>query len=229
MEDIEIINLWKSYDKKLNENLLLNRKNAEEITKMKAQSLLSSMKPLKIFTILFGIIWVGLGAIVLSNIYLYDFVEANKFFLFSATIQIGLTAIALFIYLYQLILIYQADVSEAILETQEKLAGLKSSTLWVARILFLQLPVWTTFYWNESMLENGNAFLYIVQAVVTLSFTFVAVWLFRNIKYENRDKRWFRIIFNGKEWTPVINSMELLSQIDEYRIENKTTKENAGT
>ena len=188
MEDIEIINLWKSNDKKINENLLLNRKNAEEIIKMKAQSLLSSMKPIKIFTVLVGLFWVGFGTIFLSNIYFFAFVEANKFFLFSATIQVGLTAIALFIYLYQLILIYQVDVSEAILETQEKLASLKSSTLWITRILFLQLPIWTTFYWNESMFENGNWFLWVIQGIVTLSLTYVAVWLFFNIKYESRNK-----------------------------------------
>jgi len=222
MEDIEIINLWKSNDKKINESILLNRKNAEEITKMKAQSLLSSMKPIKLFTVLVGILWVGLGMIVLSNIYFYAFGKANKFFLFSATIQVGLTAIALFIYLYQLILIYGVDLSKAILATQEKLTNLKSSTLWVARILFLQLPVWTTFYWNESMLENGNWFLWIIQGIVTLSLTYVAVWLFFNIKYENRNKKWFRLIFTGDEWTPVINSMELLSQIEEYRIDGKT-------
>lgn len=222
MEDIEIINLWKSNDNKIHENLLLNRKNAEEITKMKAQSLLSTMKPIKIFTVLVGIFWVGLGIIVLSNIYFYAFVEANKFFLFSATIQVGLTSIALSIYLYQLILIYQVDVSEAILETQEKLASLKSSTLWVARILFLQLPVWTTFYWNESMLENGNLFLWIIQGFITLSFTCAALWLFFNIKHENRNKKWFKFIFSGKEWTPLINSMELLNQVDEFKTENKT-------
>ena len=66
------------------------------------------------------------------------------------------------------------------------------------------------------MLENGNAFLYIVQAVVTLAFTYIAVWLFLNIKYENRNKKWFKLIFSGKEWSPVIKSMELLSQLDEY-------------
>ena len=225
MEDIEIINLWKSYDKKLNENLLLNRKNAEEITKIKAHSLLSSMKPLKIFTMLIGIIWVGFVDVLIINL----FYIANPFFLISAGIQSLLTTLAIGIYLYQLIIIHQVDISEPILATQEKIASLKSTTLWVARILFLQFPVWTTFYWNESMLENGNTFLYILQVIVTLSFTFVAVWLFRNIKYENRHKKWFKIIFNGKEWAPVINSMELLSQIDEYRIENKTTKGNAST
>jgi len=228
MEDIEIINLWKSNDKKINENLLLNRKNAEEIIKMKAQSLLSSMKPIKTFTIMIGVLWVSLGTVVLGNIYFDAFSEANKFFLFSATIQVGLTAIALFLYLYQLITIHQVDITEPILKTQEKLASLKASTLWVARILFLQLPVWTTFYWNGSMLENGNWFLFIIQGTITFLFTYVAIWLFFNIKFENRDKKWFRLIFNGKEWTPLMKSLELLGQTDEYKTESKP-EQNAST
>ena len=225
MEDIEIINLWKSYDKKLEENLLLNRKNVEDITKMKVQSLLASMKLLKVFTILIGIIWVGFLDVLIINL----FHIASPFFLISAGILVLLNKLAIGLYLYQLILIHHVDISEPILATQDKLVRLKSTTLLVARLLFLQLPLWTTFYWNESMLENGNIVLLILQIVVTLLFTFAAVWLFRNIKYENRDKKWFRLIFNGKEWSPVIKSMELLSQIDEYRIENKTANKNGGT
>jgi len=200
---------------------LLNRKNAEEIIKMKAQSLLSSMKPIKTFTIMIGVLWVSLGTVVLGNIYFDAFSEANKLFLFSATIQVGLTAIALFLYLYQLITIHQVDITEPILKTQEKLASLKASTLWVARILFLQLPVWTTFYWNGSMLENGNWFLWIFQGIVTLLFTYAAIWLFLNIKHENKDKKWFRLIFKGKEWTPLMESMELLNKIKAFKTEEK--------
>ncbi len=225
MEDIEIINLWKSYDKKLEENLLLNRKNVEDITKMKVQSLLASMKLLKVFTILVGILWVGFLDVLIINL----FHIASPFFLVSAGILVLLNKLAIGLYLYQLIVIRQVDISEPILATQDKLARLKSTTLLVTRILFLQLPLWTTFYWNQGMLENRNIVLLILQIVVTLLFTFAAVWLFRNIKYENRDKKWFRLIFNGKEWSPVIKSMELLSQIDEYRIENKTANENAST
>ena len=225
MEDIEIINLWKSYDKKLNENLLLNKKNAEEITKIKAQSLLSSMKPLKIITILVGIIWVGFVDVLIINL----FHIASPFFLISAGILVLLNKLAIGIYLYQLIIIHQVDINEPILATQEKIASLKSTTLWVARILFLQLPLWTTFYLNVSIFQGENIAYLFVNGVVTLLFTYISIWLFVNIKYENRDKRWFKLIFNGKEWTPVINSMELLIQIDEYRIENKTTKENAST
>jgi hypothetical protein len=213
MEDLEIINLWKSYGKRLDESLLLNKKNTEDITKMKVQSLLSSMKPLKVFAILVGIVWVAFVDVLIFKL----FHVANPFFIVSAIIQAFLTQLAIVIYLYQLILIYQADLNEPILSTQSKLVRLKSSTLWVARLLFLQLPVWTTFYWNKGMLENGNISLWIIQIMITLLFTLLALWLFINIKFENRDKKWFKMIFNTREWTAVIKSMELYREIGKFQ------------
>ena len=212
MEERDILALWKSYDQKLEANLLLNRKNTADITGMKVQSLLASMKPIKIFTLVVGVLWVLFVDTLIINL----FAIANPFFLISAGIQVLLTKFAIGIYLYQLILIHQVDVSEPIVATQSRLTRLQSSTLWVARLLFLQLPVWTTFYWNKSMLENGNTFLYIIQIAVTLAFAFLAVWLFLNIRYENRDKKWFRLIFDGVEWTPVIRSMELYREIEAF-------------
>lgn len=221
MEDTEIINLWKSYDKKLEETLLLNKKNVEEITKMKVKSFLTSMTPLKIFTILLGILWVGFIDMLIVSLWPL----ASPFFLISAGILVLLNKLAIGIYLYQLILIHQVDISDPILATQEKTANLRSSTLWIARLLFLQFPVWTTFYLTKSMFENGSPIFYVVQGIVTLSFIYLALWLFFNIKYENRDKKWFRLIFDGKEWNPVMKSMELLNQIEEHRIENETVSE----
>jgi hypothetical protein len=215
MENTDIINLWKSYDKKLEENLILNKKNAEDITKLKVQSLIASMKPLKIFTIVIGIIWVGIVDTLIINF----FHEANPIFLISTGIQVLLTKLAIGIYLYQMVLIHQVDISNPILKTQEKLTRLKSTTLWITRLLFLQLPLWTTFYWNESMLENGNVWLYTLQILVTSVFSFIAIWLFFNIRYANRNKRWFQIIFSGKEWTPIVKSMELYSEIKEFKVD----------
>ena len=40
MEEQDIMQLWKSYSVKLDESLQLNRKNAEDITRMKVQSFL---------------------------------------------------------------------------------------------------------------------------------------------------------------------------------------------
>jgi len=224
MEDTEIINLWKSYDKKLEENLQFNKKNAEDITKIKVQSFLSSMKPIKIFIVLFSLVWVGFVDVLIINI----FDVASPFFLVSAAIHVLLTKLAIGIYLYQLILIYQVDINEPVLATQEKLVRLRSATLLISRLLFLQLPVWTTFWWNEVMLREWNVFQWLITGSVTLAFAIAAIWLFINIKYENKDKKWFRLLFTGIEWNPLVKSMELLSQIDEYKTENKTASENEG-
>jgi len=220
MNELELKKLWQTTNDKLEENFVINKKNKDDITRIKVYSILGSMKPIKIFTLLVGILWVGIGVINLSSIYLNSFSEANKFFLFSASIQVGLTAMALFIYLYQLITIYQVDISNPIIRTQEKLASLKMSTLWVTRILFLQLPVWTTFWWNETMLTDWGILQWVLPLFFTISFTFIAIWLFFNINYENRNKKWFQLIFNGKEWTPLMKSMELLEQVEDYKGQN---------
>ncbi|MBK8983075.1 MAG: hypothetical protein IPM38_12295 [Ignavibacteria bacterium] len=218
MNESELKNLWQTSNDKFELSFAENRILTNELSNMKVYHFISSMKPIKIFTLLAGIIWVSLGAIIISNIFLHAYSEANKFFLYSAAIQILLTAIALIIYIFQLITIYRVDITEPVLRTQEKLAALKTSTLISARILFLQLPVWTTFYLNENMLENGSPVLLIIQGIVTLSFTIAAVWLFLNIRFENRDKKWFRLIFNGKEWTPLMRSMELLKLTEDYKL-----------
>lgn len=217
MNEFELKNLWQTTNDKLEQNFVLNKKNTNDIARVKVHSILSSIKPIKFFTLFVGILWVGIGGIALSSIYLNSFSEANKFFLFSASIQVGLTAMALFVYLFQLITIYQVDITDPILRTQEKLSNLKMSTLWVTRILFLQLPVWTTFWWNETMLTDWGILQWVVTLFFTISFTAIAIFLFINIKYENRNKKWFQLIFNGKEWTPLIKSMELLEQLDDYK------------
>jgi len=223
MNESELIKLWRATNDKLEESIVMNRENIEEITRVKVYSILGSMKPIKIFTLIFGILWVVIGTIVLSSIYLYSFSESNKFFLFSASIQVGLTTIALFVYLYQIITIFQVDISDSVIKTQEKLSKLKISTLWVTRILFLQLPVWTTFWWNETMLLDWGILQWVFTMFFTISFTVIVIWLFFNIKYENRNKKWFQLIFRGKEWTPLMNSIELLDQVEFYKDQNAST------
>ncbi len=217
MNELELKKLWQTTNNKLEESIVINKKNIDDITQVKVHSIIGAMKPIKIFTLLVGILWVGIGGIALSSIYLNSFPGANKFFLFSASIQVSLTAIALYVYLYQLITIYQIDITDPILSTQEKLLNLKMSTLWVTRILILQLPVWTTFWWNETMLTDWGILQWIMTLFFTISFTAITVWLFFNIKYENRNKKWFQLIFRGKEWTPLMESMKLLEQVKEYK------------
>ncbi len=219
MNQTEILNIWKAYDKKLDETLLLNKVLTTEVIKLKTKSLLSSMKPIKVFTIFIGLLWVFVVGTIVGNLFLYAYSSVTLFFLISAGIQILLTSIALVIYLYQLHLIQQVDITEPLVKTQKRLTSLKSSTLWVSRILFLQLPLWTTFYLSESMFRSGNMFYILINGTVTILFTFLAVWLFINIRFENRDKKWFKLIFEGKEWTPVMKAMELNHQIENFEKE----------
>lgn len=213
MQDTEILGLWKAYDQKLEETLLINRRNAIEITNIKTKSLLSSMTPLKIFTIAIGIVWVCFVDLIIVSSFSY----ASPFFTLSAVIQVLLTKIAILIYVYQLVVIQRVNINEPVLQTQEKLSSLKSSTLWVARLLFLQCPVWTTFYLSKSMIANSGGIFFIIQILITVAFGYISVWLFLNIKYENRHKKWFKLIFNSKEWDPIIKAMDLLEQVKEYK------------
>lgn len=82
----------------------------------------------------------------------------------------------------------------------------------------MQLPVWTTFYLNEEMLQTGTVFLYVVQFTVTLAFLGAAIWLFVNIRYENREKKWFQLLFGNTEWRPIIRSMEFVKELEAIRV-----------
>ena len=144
MNEIELKSIWQSYQSKIEQTLAINKQNTDEILKMKVHSLLSSMKPIKIFTLIAGLVWSIPLAFMLINVFIFSYSEVSLFFLYSASIQVLLTLIATIMYIYQLNLIYNIDFSTPILTMQERLAKLKISTHWAARILFLKLPDLTT-------------------------------------------------------------------------------------
>ncbi|WP_118974826.1 hypothetical protein [Taibaiella koreensis] len=217
MNEEEIKLLWKNTNKQLEESLQLQQQKAQDIAQIKAGNLLASMRPAKQFAVIAGLLWVVAGAILLTPIYLYGFATANKYFLFSASLQVLLTAIALVLYLYQLSAISHIDWGTPVLQTQRRLIRIRSASLWIARMLCLQLPLWTTFYWNREMLTNGSYGLWALQAFVTMGCTVLALWLFTHIRYKNRHQKWFRLLFSGKEWTPLMRAMGLLEQIQQYQ------------
>ena len=212
MEDIELQQIWKSYDQKLQEQLVFNRKNASDITKIKVKTELRSMRPIKIFTVLMGILWVLFLDILVINL----FSVGSTFFLISAGFISLANKIAVGIYFYQLILISTVNINAPVLNTQKKIAQLVNSTMWVTRILMLQLPFWTTFFLSSVWIGSGNLIFWIIQGVITLGFATTAVWLFTNIRLESKDKRWFKFLFGNYEWTPIMKAQEMLVQIKEY-------------
>ncbi len=218
MENNDILQMWKHYDEKLNKSLTINQKMGAELADLKIRSVLSSMKPIKWFTLLIGVVWVVFGSALVGNLFFHAFQFVSLFFLISAALQILLTAIAIVVYVYQLVLIDQVDLSKPIVDTQHHLARLRTSTLWVTKVLFLQLPLWTTFFWSQRFFEGGNWVLLLSSGLVTAATTALAIWLFYNIDMRNSEKKWFRFIFSGKEWSPILKASAILDEIEEFRL-----------
>lgn len=218
MEDIALKEMWANYDKKLEKTLALNHRLITEIQTQKARSVLRPLKTGKIVAVILGILWT-----LLLSVLVFFAVSAmtpyRLFFIISALSIIIITVAAIVVYIRQIVLIQQIDNSMIIIEVQRKLAALQSSTINIARILFLSAPFYTTFYFNKSMFEHGTIGLWVFQLTVTTAFTTASIWLYRNIKMENAGKRWFKFIFGTSEWTSVIKAMNFLKEIEAYEKE----------
>ena len=215
MNDTDLKYLWQTGNNQIAINQKSDKSSLDKLTKRNVSHFLSSMKPIKIFTLLAGLLWVlGMGYVLLKlTINAYD--QVSLYFLYSAYFQVMLTAMAVILYIIQLSTLYSIDFNKPVVILQKTLINLKASTLNVTKILILQLPFWTTFYWNESMFKNGTLPLFILQGAVTISFTCLAIWLFFNLKYENADKWWFKLLLQGKEWEPLITSIGILNDMEE--------------
>lgn len=215
MNDTDLKYLWQAGNNQIAINQKSDKTSLDKLTKRNVSHFLSSMKPIKIFTLLVGLLWVlGIGYVLIKlTINAYD--QVSPYFLYSAFFQVMLTAMAVILYIIQLSTLYSIDFNKPVVILQKTLINLKASTLNVTKILILQLPFWTTFYWNESMFKNGTLPLFILQGAVTISFTYLSLWLFFNLKYENADKWWFKLLLQGKEWEPLITSIGILNDMEE--------------
>ncbi len=214
MEQKNLKATWKQMNNTLESSLKLNNTLLIDVARLKIKAHLNSMKPIKWFTIAIGVLWVGFVDTVVLNSYGF----ASPFFIASAIAQSLITKIAIGLYVYQLVLLRATDFSAPILNTQLRILKIKTSSLWVSRILFLQLPFWTTFYLNKNILANNSGLLLFVQILATLAFTAASIWLFVNIRPSNYHKKWFKMLFNGSEWTPLIESLRILDELKQNKL-----------
>ena len=215
MNDTDLKYLWQAGYEQIAINQKSDKTSLDNLTKRNVSHFLSSMKPIKIFTLLVGLLWVFSIGYVLIKLTINAYDQVSLYFLYSAYFQVMLTAMAVILYIIQLSTLYSIDFNKPVVILQKTLINLKASTLNVIKILILQLPFWTTFYWNESMFKNGTLPLFILQGAITISFTCLAIWLFFNLKFENADKWWFKLLLQGKEWEPLITSIGILNDMEE--------------
>lgn len=217
---MELQNIWKAYDQKLEEarvlNLqswVLNFKSFEALQTQKAKSKLNSLARFKTRAILAGILWVA----ILAFLIYHSLTFSKIFFVLSAGIIALVTLFAVIVYIQHVIWIRQIDNSETIIDVQKKVAQLQSSTLQIPRILFLQMPFYTTWWFTPQMVTSGDLKFWLISFPIALLFAFFSFWLYRNINYKNVQKKWFKILFNSPEWTSVTKAIQFVKEIEDYK------------
>jgi hypothetical protein len=221
MEDAELQNIWKAYDQKLEESRVLNMQswvlNLQSFTMMqsfKAQDRLRRLSRYKIAVIVFGLPWVlFLGFLVASVPF-----HVNPYFSISAIIVLAVNISSIGGYIYQIVLISQVNYEGTITDTQQKLASLQTSTLSVIRIAWLQMPFYTTWFWHPVWVDFTDPYFLLSAVLVTLLFTWLTVYLYRNTTPENMHKKWIRILVgNSPEYTAVIKARHFIDEIEDFR------------
>ena len=148
---------------------------------------------------------------------LYSHVSTGKyFFVGSLGMILVITGVAVFLYTKDIFILQQIDHSGSVAVTQRKVAALHCSILNSVRISWLQLPFYTTWYLNEGMLAHGSFLLWIFQFLATVSATWLAIWLFRNINSANINNKWVRNFMRGNGFSSVIQAREFLNETDTF-------------
>jgi hypothetical protein len=219
MTDIELQDIWKAYNKKIEESRILNlqswalnRQCFESIQTHKAQQKLNALAKFKVGAIVLGILYVlFLGVLIYGN------QLNNLYFTASIGMIMLITLISIAVYIRHIVLIQQINYSETILGAQKKLATLQSSTINIVRIAFLQMPFYSTFFWSKEWIVFSSIKTWLIPIPVTLFFVLLTVWLYRNISLHNANKRWFKILMGTPEWTSITQAMQFMNEIEEFK------------
>ena len=212
MENLEIINLWKQYDEKLEKSLSLNKKLLVELQQQKAKKALKPARNYKLIAVFVGLAYIALIAYFLYHLSSF----ASIFINVSVAIHLVVTIIAVGMYIRQLVLISEIDRSEDILQMQQKMAKLQSSTLKVIAVCFLQFPVFATWNINFELIDKRPLAFWFIQIPIVALLTYVGIWFYKNINLKNINKRWFRMMFYGAEWNAILKSGKFIDEIKEF-------------
>ena len=208
MNDKDFQKLWKTGNNSVSDSHV----QIDSIVKNQATGKLNNIKkviPTKSVAVIFGVLWVAIGLYVIMHIYMFGFDQANKFFLFSATLQLIISLIAVVVYVNQIVLVYRIDMGNPVLNNLKHLYQIRNSTLLITKVLVAQLPLWTVFYWNETMFATWSMLQWVIQGSATLLFFVVTIWLLNKINIKHKDAKWFSAVF-GKELNPILEAIEYL-------------------
>ena len=213
MDDITLKNLWKAQDEKLDRTMKLNLFILESMQKQKAASKLKGLARLKLVAVILGILWaLFLGVLMYGN------QLRNIYFTVSVGMIMLITLGATAIYIKHIALIKGMDYSQSITDTQKKLATLQASTF-SSRFILLQTPFYTTWFWSTEMIQSSVIKFCLIAVPITLLFTLLTIWLYKNLTPLKKHKKWVSYLLNNDpEQVPILQAQKFLKEIEEFTI-----------
>ena len=125
MKDNELLDIWKSYDQKLDQVLSLNKQLTYDITKNKLNKTINKLRNPKKIALFIGIPY----ALLLFFITTIAFIAGNPFVCFGFGVITIIMVIVIIQYFYHLSLINEINNDNNIIKVQEKISKLKNPVI----------------------------------------------------------------------------------------------------
>ncbi|PSL46044.1 hypothetical protein CLV51_10320 [Chitinophaga niastensis] len=205
--------IWQAYDARLDKSMKVNLHIIEMI---QSQQVRLSFRPLVRFStiaVVLGVFWVLFVGFLLYHGW-HQF-----FFAVGALSSIVFSIIAMIGYIQQIRLINSINYSASITETQEQLAILQVSAIKFMRVMWLSMPGYSIFFIPNYMITHGGTLYWVIQITITGALTFLALWLYRNISFKNKDKKWVKALLWNDGGKSIAKAREFLKEIDDFKKE----------
>jgi hypothetical protein len=212
MSTDEFQEIWKAYDAKLERSLALNLRLLKDVQMQKARSELQRLIMTRVLMIVIGAIYETL--LIVAFVY----VRSQTVMAVSFAVFILCTGLAIFESAKDIAVIRGISYADNVVDTQVKLAGLRSSIIRTLRISWIQLPFWSTFFVSNALIRNGGREFLLIEVPIVMVFSGLAVFLYRNITVENATrKKWVKRMIHGTGVRSVVRAMELMKEIEEFK------------
>ena len=219
MEDPNFVLLWKEQYDKIDQALAINKRMLKDSLREKAENSLRYLIRVKAAGIVFAVLYLVFLGFILS-LAINNYSSAANYFIISIGAIFLINVKALYDYIHHIVLLNSIDADGSITAIQEKLSRLQLSILQHTRIMFLQIPFWSTFFlsdkWFPATTSTG---LIIFQIVITLSLTILALFLYKNISVSNLDKKWVKSLLSGAGGQKIITALAFYKEIETFKQE----------
>lgn len=216
MEQLELINIWKEQNIKLEKSLAINTLLLKETIGRKAERSLRNLIKLKttgIIAFVFYLIVLGYAlSYAVSN-----YTSASNYFIVSVTAIALINIKGFFDYIKHLAWSKNLDYDGNVLIIQKKLSKLQLSIIDHSKVMCLQFPFFTTFYLSNNWFPQEVGVGYITfQALLTGISIYASYWLYKNHTLKNLNKKWFRNLISGSGGKAVEKAIAFYREIEDF-------------